>query len=136
MSVGLIQAAFCKGHLTEECTWGTILLIPKENGNFCVIRLVEVLWKTVTGILNCRLTKGIQFHDTLHGFFTGRGTGTASLEANLPQQLMDMRSEVLHEILLYLHKAYDDLYRDYCLENLAAHGVGPWTLRLLRRYWD
>ena len=91
MAAGLIQAAFRKGRLAEECAWRTILLIQKGNGNFCGISLVEVLWKSVTGILNRRLMTVIQFHDTLHGFFTGRGNGTASLEANLPQQLMAMR---------------------------------------------
>ena len=91
MAVGLIQDAFCKGHLVEECTWRTIVLIPKGTGNFCGIRLVKVLWKTVTGILNRRLTTEIQFRDTLHGFCTSRGTGTASLEANLPQHIMAMR---------------------------------------------
>ena len=65
----------------------------------------------------------------------GRGTGTASLEANLPQDLMAMSYEVLYEILLYLHKAYDALDHDYCLKTLAAHGVSPWSLLLLWRYW-
>ena len=88
--LGMIQSVFREGHLTEECTWRTIVLIPKGNSNFCGIRLVEVLWKIVTGILNCRLTTAIQFHDTLHGFCTGRGTGTTSLEATMPQQLMAM----------------------------------------------
>ena len=37
------------------------------------------------GILNRRLTAKIQFHNIFHGFRTGKGTGTASLEANLLQ---------------------------------------------------
>ena len=59
---------------------------------------MEVLWKTVTRIMNCRLMAAIQFHYTLHGFRMGRGTGTAPLEANLPQQWMAMREEVLYKI--------------------------------------
>ena len=43
------------------------------------------------GILNRLLTENIQFYNTLHGFRMGRGTGTASLEAKLLQQLMAMR---------------------------------------------
>ena len=85
MVVGLIQAAFCKGHLAEECAWQTIILIPKGNGDFRGIGLVEVLWKMVTGILNRRREAAIQFHNTLHGFRTGRGTGTTSLESKLLQ---------------------------------------------------
>ena len=61
MDIGLIQAAFREGDLAEECAWKTVVPIPKGNGNFRGIGLVEILWKTVTGILNRRLTATIQF---------------------------------------------------------------------------
>ena len=48
-----------------------------------MIGLVEVLSNIVVGIMNRRLTAVIQFQETLHGFRTGRVTGTASLEAKL-----------------------------------------------------
>ena len=60
-------------------------------------------------ILNLRLTMVIRLHKTLHGFHTGRGTGTAYIEATLLQHPMAMREEVLYEIFLDLHKAYGDL---------------------------
>ena len=41
----------------------------------------------------------IQFHDTIHGFCTGRGTGTDPLKAKLIQQLTAMKEEVLYDIL-------------------------------------
>ena len=50
------------------------------------IDIVEVIWKVVVAILNRRLTASIIFHDFLHGFREGRGTGTAALEAKLLQQ--------------------------------------------------
>ena len=77
----------------------------------------------------------IQSHNTLHGFYMGRGTDTASLEYNLLQQIMDMREEFLYDILLDLHKAYKSLDCDRCLRILTAYGVGPWAFYLLRRYW-
>ena len=49
------------------------------------IGLVEVLWKTVTGIMNRRLAAEIQFYDMLHVFCTVRDTSTVSLEAKLLQ---------------------------------------------------
>ena len=49
---GLIQSAFCYGHIMEDYSLQTDVLIPKVNRDFQVISLVEVLWKTVTGILN------------------------------------------------------------------------------------
>ena len=60
----------------------------------------------------------ITYHDLLHGFRVGRGTGTATLKAKLLQQLAAMREEVLYVIFLDLHKAYDALDRSRCLEIL------------------
>ena len=40
-----------KGHLTEECTCQTIVLILKGKDDFYGIGLVGVLWKTVMGIV-------------------------------------------------------------------------------------
>ena len=94
--VKLIQAVFQKVHLVEDCTWQTVFPIPNGDKEFCGIGMVEVLWKTVTGILNRRLTVEIQFQDTLHGFHTGRGKGTASLEPKLLQYLTDIMEEVLY----------------------------------------
>ena len=72
------------------------------------------------GILRCRLMAVIQFHDTIHGLSTGRGTSTTSLEENLIQQLMAMREEFLYDIVLYLHKDYDAPDCGRCLYILAA----------------
>ena len=64
-----------------------MVLIPKGKGDYRGIGLVEVMWKVVAVILNRRLTSSITFHDVLHGFRAGRGTGTANLEAKLLKQL-------------------------------------------------
>ena len=72
------------------------------------------------GILNCHLMAEIQFHNTLHGLRTGRGTRTTSLEANLLQHLISMREEVLYNIFLYLHKPYDTPDCGRCLDIIAA----------------
>lgn len=60
--------------------------------------MVDVLWKTVTGILNLCLTVSIQFYEGFHVFHTGRGMGTASLKSNMLQHLTDMKEEALYEI--------------------------------------
>ena len=57
----------------------------------------------------------IQYHDTLHEFRALRGTGTTSLEANMIQQPIDMRQEVLYEIFLDLHKAFNVIDRSLCI---------------------
>ena len=89
--VEITQTAFRDGKLAEEATWKTVVLIPKGKGEFRGIGLVEVTWKLMTVILHRRLTTGIHYYDMLHGFQEGRGTGTATLEAKLLQQLAAMR---------------------------------------------
>ena len=39
-------------------------------------------------------------------------------------------------IFLDLHKAYDTLERDRCLEILEGYSVGPRSCRILQVYWD
>ena len=97
--------------------------------------MVEVLCKTVMGIINQHLTAAIQFHDTLHIFCTGRSMRTDSLKAKLIHHLMALREEVIRDIFLDMHKAYDALERGRCLDILVIYGVGPLALRLLWRYW-
>ena len=75
----------------EEYTWQTIILIPKGNNESRGIGTIEVIWKTVTGILNRCLTVLIQFHNTLRVLLAGGGNRTASLKSKLLQQLVAMR---------------------------------------------
>ena len=110
--------------MAEEATWKTVVLIPKGRKEYRGIGLVEVMWKSVAAILHLRLTTAITYHDFLHGFRVGRGTGTATLEAKLFQQLAVMREEVLYVIFLDLTKAYDALERSRSLEILEGYGVG------------
>ena len=97
---------------------------------------MEVVWKLVVGILNCRLTASNTYHNFLHGFWAGRGSGTATLEAKLLQQLVAMREEFLYVIFLDLKKVYDNLDIYICLEILEVYNMGPQSCRILRMYWD
>ena len=81
-----------------------MVLIPKGEKDNHGIGLVETMWKLVAEILNWRFTASITFHDFFHGFWVGHGTGTATLEAKLLQQLAALREEVLYAIFLDLHK--------------------------------
>ena len=67
-------------------------------------------------------------------FRAGQGTGTATPEAKLLQQLTDTREAVIFEVFLDIQKVYDALDRDRCLGIMAAYGVGPRAIRLLRKY--
>ena len=74
-----------------------------------------MVWKVVVVVLNCRFTTSIAFHNIIHGFRSGCGTGTTSLKSKLLHQLTAMREEVLHTIFLDLNKAYNGLDRSRCL---------------------
>ena len=114
----LVQTAFWEGEIAEETTWKTVVLIPEGRKEYRGIGLVEVLWKVVAEILHLLLATAINYHEFLHGFQAGSGTGTATLEAKMIQQLAAMREEVLYVIFLDLHKAYDALDRSRGLEIL------------------
>ena len=79
MVVDLVQTEFQDGFLAEEATWQAVLLIMKGVGYYRRIGLVEVLWKVVVVILNCRFTASITYHNSLHGFCVAFSTGTATL---------------------------------------------------------
>ena len=77
--VEILQTTFRYGRLPVECTWQTVVLIPKGNGEFRGIGLVEFLWKLLLGVINRQIGATVQFHDVFHGFWEDWGTGTAYL---------------------------------------------------------
>ena len=85
-------------------------------------------------ILRRRLMTAITYHNALHGFQAGRGTGTATLEAKMLQQLAALREEFLYVIFLELTEVYDTLDRSRSLDILEGYGVGPRARRLMRAY--
>ena len=100
--VSILQVAFRDGTLGKECTWHTVVLITKGKRDFWGVGLVKVLWKAVASLLNHRITSDITYHNALHKFRAGRGTGTAAFKAKLFQQLMSMREAVLFDVFLDL----------------------------------
>ena len=68
-----------------------IILLPKGNVNYRGVGLINVLWNTVLEVINLHIGAVITYHDVLHGFHVGRGTGTASLKNNLLQKMTEMR---------------------------------------------
>ena len=47
----------------------------------------------------------ITLHDALHGFRQGRGAGTATIEANMAQQLAGIFHEPLFQVLIDVQKS-------------------------------
>jgi exonuclease III len=133
--VELVQHGFKTGDLPEAMAWSVMILLPKGDGDYRGIGLVEVIWKLIAAIINERLKESIDFHDALHGFRAGRGTGTATIEAKLCQQLAAIKQVPLYQIYLDLRKAYDALDRERCIDILEGYGVGRRIVGLLTNYW-
>jgi hypothetical protein len=131
----LIQAIWEHGCIPDQMTWEIIVLLPKGGGNYRVIGLLEPFWKVVKKIMVRQLSL-IEFHDCLHGGLPKQGTGTASIEAKLAQQLAWHDQCPLYEIYLDLKKAYDTINRGCMLKILEAYGVGPNFLRLQNSFWQ
>ena len=74
----------------------------------------------IASLLNHRITTAILLHDMLHGFRVGHRTGTATLKANLLQQLTAMREAVLFKVFLDLWKSYNALDQERALNLLAT----------------
>ena len=79
--------------LPEELAWAKMVLLLKGKGGYQGIRMVEVVSKLCAAVLNLRLNMVMELHYSLHGFWEGRGTGTADLEANLYQQMAGLSQE-------------------------------------------
>ena len=109
-------------------------LLPKGNGDYQGIGLLEISWKVIELIINRRITDKVTFHDALHGFRARRGTGTVCIEAKLLQQLSKMVQKTLHFIFLDLRKAYDIVNRERLLEIPEGYGAGPNVLGLVKFY--
>ena len=106
-------------------------MILKGVGDYHVIGLVDFVCNVVTVILNFCFATSITYHDSLHGFWSYCGMGTAFLDIKLLQKVMYMREEVLYMIFLDLNKLYYALERSRLLEILKGYGVGPRYFLLL-----
>ena len=135
-TVRLVRRVYDTGDFPTELAWSFVVILPKPCGGVRGIGLVEILWKIIANIIDARLKSAIEFHDALHGFRSKRGTGTATMEAKLVQQLAALEQTPLYEIFLDLKKAYDCVDRERTLDILEKYGAGEKLIRLLRTYWD
>ena len=66
--------------------WMIIVLLPKGNGEYRGIGLLEPFWKVTEIMINKRF-RVIELHDCLHSSIPNCGTGMAILESKLIQPL-------------------------------------------------
>ena len=130
----MVQAVWSHEIIPRQLLWIIVVLIPKGNGDFRGIGLLEPIWKVLERIMDLRLDS-IVLHDTLHGCRAHRGTGIAVIEAKLAQQLSYLELRPFYGVFLDLKKAFVAMDRERCIMILEGHGVGPRMIRLIRNYW-
>ena len=91
------------------------MMVPKGGCNYRDMGLLDPVWKVLEVFMDNRL-KILDYHDCLHGFLAGRGTGTASTEVKLAQQLAYIDQVPLYGVFIDLCKVYDAMDRGGCLE--------------------
>ena len=135
MFLKLIERLWETGCIPQQMLWMVIVLLPKGGGDYRRIGLLDSIWKVVEAVMDNRL-KVLDYHDCLHGFLAGRGTGTATTEVKLAQQLAYIEQVPLYGVFIDLRKAYDAMDRGRCLKILTAHGMGPKMLKVIGFVWD
>ena len=136
--VALVQWCIETGEVPQSFMYGALVLIPKaEEGMYRGIALLESVYKLISGLINHRVTASVQYHDSVHGFRTGRSCSTAIPEAKLVEmQRTRMAGKVYYQVFLDLCKAYDTVDRDRLRLVLQAYGIGPRLLRFLDNSWE
>ena len=69
--VRLVQVMFRDGAVPYKIAWATMVIIPKVEGGYRVIGLVEVFGKLCSVVVSCCLKRSIVLHDALCGFRKG-----------------------------------------------------------------
>ena len=131
--VKLVQSVWDEGKMPTQLGW--VVLIPKGGGDYCGIGLPKPIWKVIEGVIDKRL-KAITLYDSLHGCRTGRGTGTAVIEAKLTQQLAHIEQTPFYGVFINLNKAFDAMDWERCLLLLEGHGASLDMRWLIRHFWD
>ena len=111
------------------------VLIPKGKKYTKWIGILEFLWNVAEAIIDTRLMASVLLHNVLHGFCTGRVTGTEILELKLVQVLASVDQEPLLLFFLDLQKEYITVDCGCLLTTLKGYGAGPHMYRILAVVW-
>ena len=63
------------GSIPTELVWTVLVLITKGNRDTWGIGMLKVVWKVVEAVIDTQIRTVVQFHNVLHGFCKGIGTG-------------------------------------------------------------
>ena len=104
--VELIQYVFEHQELPECMPWSIMVLLPKGNGSYRGIGLLEIPWKVIERVIDSRVGAVVTFHDCVHGFTKRRGCDTAIIEAKLAQELASIAQVAWYTIAIHSITSY------------------------------
>ena len=65
---------------TFRYIWQMVVILLEGGSGYRGVGLVDILWETISGLMNHRIVSAVRYHDTLYKFRAGRGTGTVCYE--------------------------------------------------------
>ena len=135
--IEIIQIAFREGKVPATFKKGILKLIPKPGGKgFRGIALLESMYKLISMIIHKRMMSSVEFHESIHGFRTNRGTSTAIINIKLRMQLAKREKNPLYMVFLDVKKAYDTIDRQRTINMLGKYGLGERTCKLIKNMWE
>ena len=75
------------GSIPKELGWTVFILIKKENTDTWGVGLLEVVLKVAEVVIDTQTKSVFQFHNVIHEFCAGGGSGTTIIELKLAQEL-------------------------------------------------
>ena len=96
---------------------------------------IKVVWKVVEAMMDTWIKTVVQFHDVLHRFRSGRGSGNAIMYLKLAQELESVDQDPILLLFLDLRKLHDNLYKGRLLQTLEGHAAVPKLRVLLAEFW-
>ena len=124
------------GDIPQELGWTILVLIPKGNMDTRGIGLLNTLWKVVEALIYTCLRASIQFHEVLHGFQSGRGTGTAIIDLDPAQELASVDHDPIFLVFLELRKSYNTVDRELRIQTLEEYGAVSHMCGFLEKFWS
>ena len=107
---------------------------PTEADNYRGITLLDVVGKVYVSIIHNRIRAHLcnQLMDAQHGFRPGSGTNGAVCSMRIMMELSRARRTPLHAAFVDFRKAFDSVNREALWAVLAARGVAPKLVTLIK----
>ena len=132
----IVQYMWQTGDIPQDLGLTVLVLIPKVTTDTKGIGLLETLWKVVEVPIDTCIRASLQYHDALHGLRSGRGTGKATMELKLSQELSSIDHDPLFLVFLDLQKEYSTMDRENLIHTLEEYSAGTRMCRLLETLWS